>query len=149
MLLKFLICLTFIFFGGTGPSTALPNKISLDEFSWQNRLLITNFNAKDKVLYLQRLRKWINLNNCHLTERNLRVVIFIDNKNLNFSTPDFINGMRGFWLVGYDGRVKEYFLDFSGLKDMFQIIDGMPMRQNEMALFPSKCWKLYGWIIRF
>ena len=43
------------------------------------------------------------------------------------------------WLVGYDGTVKGFSEDQSFLYQIFDIIDQMPMRQNEIQNNPSKC----------
>ena len=39
---------------------------------------------------------------------------------------------NGIWLIGYDGNVKDYSIDDSILLRLFNLIDSMPMRKNEM-----------------
>ena len=36
------------------------------------------------------------------------------------------------WLIGYDGQIKSYSSDISLLKEIYNIIDKMPMRKKEI-----------------
>ena len=58
-------------------------------------------------------------------------------KNINFLTPKFINENYGIWLLGYDGVIKDYNLDEKILLRLFNLIDSMPMRKNEIK--NNKC----------
>ena len=42
-------------------------------------------------------------------------------------------------IIGYDGYDKAYSSDLSLLEDLYQIIDKMPVRQNEMLNGVSSC----------
>ena len=53
-------------------------------------------------------------------------------KNKDYIIPKFIKNKNGIWLIGYDGNVKDYSIDDSILPRLFNLIDSMPIRQNEM-----------------
>ena len=45
----------------------------------------------------------------------------------------------GFWLIGYDGEVKAFSLETNILNEIFNLIDQMPIRQQEMLMYKKKC----------
>ena len=49
------------------------------------------------------------------------------------TAPVFAGDRSGVWLVGYDGGVKAYAPDAADLERFLDLIDGMPMRQAEIA----------------
>ena len=56
-----------------------------------------------------------------------------------YQIPERFNKKRGIWLIGYDGYDKAYSSDLSLLEDLYDIIDKMPIRQNEMLNGVSSC----------
>ena len=36
------------------------------------------------------------------------------------------------WLIGYDGQIKSYSSDISLLKEIYNIVDKMPLRKKEI-----------------
>ena len=51
---------------------------------------------------------------------------------LNDKEPVFIEDKYGIWLIGYDGNIKDYTEDDKIFLGLFDLIDSMPMRKNEM-----------------
>ena len=43
------------------------------------------------------------------------------------------------WLIGYDGQIKSYSSDISLLKEIYNIIDKMPLRKKEKLEQKIKC----------
>ena len=77
---------------------------------------------------------------CQFKDRKLKLIKFNNNVSSTYITPSFIKNKFGVWLIGYDGGVK-YFTSIEefNFDDIFKIIDGMPIRQNEMEMTKSDC----------
>jgi hypothetical protein len=43
------------------------------------------------------------------------------------------------WLIGYDSQIKSYSSDISLLKEIYYIIDKMPLRKKEILEQKVKC----------
>ena len=59
-------------------------------------------------------------------------IIFFENFKNKHYTNDFIKDKYGIWLIGYDGNIKDYTEDDKIFLGLFDLIDSMPMRKNEM-----------------
>ena len=81
--------------------------------------------------------KVISNNTCQIDDRNLEIIFFENFKNKQYATPDFIEDKYGIWLIGYDGNIKNYTEDDKIFLGLFDLIDSMPMRKNEMI--DDKC----------
>jgi len=129
ILISFLF-LTFSSFGN--------DKKSINNYEWTYRLLLINSIDK-KTTALDHLLKNRNIL-CQFIDRKLKLIKFNNNVSSTYITPSYINNKFGVWLIGYDGGVK-YFTSIEefNFADIFTIIDGMPMRQNEMQRNKSDC----------
>ncbi len=128
ILISFLF-LTFSSFGN--------DKRSINNYEWSYRLLLIN--SIEKTTTLDKLLE--NKNTlCQFKDRKLKLIKFKNNVSSTYITPSFIKNKFGVWLIGYDGGVK-YFTSIEefNFDDIFTIIDGMPMRQNEMEIKKSDC----------
>jgi hypothetical protein len=119
--------------------------MDLSEFRWKNRLLFL-FAPDSSHPLLKNLQTEIVSQKPEVEERDL--VIFeilergssrMDAKILDHETADAIRKHFGvsedeftLILVGKDGGTKLRRQDPTGLKSIFDLIDSMPMRQNEM-----------------
>ncbi len=101
------------------------------ELNWQKRLLIISYQNDGDQIFIK-TTKFISDNKCEIEDRNLQIVFFEKFKNKNYIIPKFIKSKYGIWLIGYDGNVKDYSIDDSILPRLFNLIDSMPLRQNEM-----------------
>jgi len=108
----------------------------ISELSWQKRLLVISYKNQDDHINLK-TKKFISENKCEIEDRNLEIVFFYRFKNKDYETPKFINDQFGIWLIGYDGIVKDYSLDDKIFLRLFDLIDSMPMRKEEMV--KDKC----------
>ena len=93
--------------------------LNLNQYRWQNRIIVT-YASNDQHPKLSKLKQEIQENSCGFKNRNLLHFHIADPKE-NFKIQ----------LIGKDGGIK-----FEGenrsLKQIFDQIDTMPMRRNEM-----------------
>ena len=103
----------------------------ISELSWEKRLLVISYEKKNDRIFIK-TKKFISDNKCEIRDRNLKIIFFEKFKNNDFLTPKFINEKYGIWLLGYDGEIKDYSLDEKIFVRLFNLIDSMPMRKNEI-----------------
>ena len=104
----------------------------ISEFSWEKRLLVISYKKQDDQIFI-RTKKFISDNKCGIDDRNLEIIFFEKFENKDFETPDFIKNKYGIWLIGYDGISKDYTSDDKIFLRLFDLIDSMPMRKDEMV----------------
>ena len=103
----------------------------ISELNWKKRLLLISYQNDGDQIFIK-TTKFISDNKCEIEDRNLQIVFFEKFKNKDYIIPKFIKNKNGIWLIGYDGNVKDYSVDDSILPRLFNLIDSMPIRQNEM-----------------
>ena len=103
----------------------------ISELNWKKRLLVVSYKNEDEKIF-NKSKKFILDNKCQIEDRNLEILFFKNFKNKYFSTPEFIENKYGIWLVGYDGNIKDYTENDKIYLGLFDLIDSMPMRKNEM-----------------
>ena len=113
------------------------NKIDLSTYNWSKRLLVINSSSKE-IETTTYIHNWLDSNKCKIDERNIKIIFFIDHKHKRHKRPLFLK-KYGFWLIGYDGEVKAFSLDTNFLNKIFNLIDQMPIRQQEMLMKKTKC----------
>ncbi|MFL2801616.1 MAG: DUF4174 domain-containing protein [Paracoccaceae bacterium] len=113
------------------------NKIDLETYKWTKRLLVINLKSgnEEKISYID---NWLISYKCKIEERNINIVFFEDYKNKQYKKPLFLKNF-GFWLIGYDGEVKTFSLEKKILYEIFNLIDQMPIRKQEMLMHKTKC----------
>ncbi len=102
----------------------------ISELNWKKRLLLISYQNDGDQIFIK-TTKFITNNKCEIEDRNLQIVFFEKFKNKDYIIPKFIKNKNGIWLIGYDGNVKDYSVDDSILPRLFNLIDSMPIRQNE------------------
>ncbi len=108
----------------------------ISELNWKKRLLVISYQNEDDLVFIQ-TTKFISNNTCQIVDRNLEIIFFENFKNKQYRTPDFIKDKYGIWLIGYDGNIKDYTEDDKIFLGLFDLIDSMPMRKNE--IIDDKC----------
>ena len=103
----------------------------ISELNWKKRLLLVSYKNEDEKIFNES-KKFISDNKCQIDDRNLEILFFKNFKNKYYSTPDFIENKYGVWLIGYDGNIKDYTENDKIYLGLFDLIDSMPMRKNEM-----------------
>jgi hypothetical protein len=115
------------------------------QFQWKNRLLFLFAPDSDDPLYKQLLKE-IAAQKAEVDDRDLVVFKILEQgpSQMNSTLLDqpSVDSIRGRYsvsrdqfaiiLVGKDGGIKLKRNDRTELKDIFGLIDSMPMRQNEM-----------------
>ena len=135
------LLITFLFFGFSFNKLDCleinMNKIDLNTYIWNKRLLTINSSSIDKEK-LDYINNWLDSKTCEIEERNISIVLFIDYKSTQYKRPLFLKKF-GFWLIGYDGEIKAFSEEPNFLNEIFNLIDQMPIRQQEMLLHKTKC----------
>ena len=124
----FLLYLMLYFHGGAVSA----NSMIFDEYTWTNRLVIMITDKKNTGLEKQ-VRRFFESHACDIDDRNLKLLHFHKNELAVTQLQKTMRSQTGLWLLGYDGSIKDFSEDEQLLNRLFQTIDGMPMRQDEMV----------------
>ena len=127
--MKFVICI-FLFVS----FQTVAKQIS--DLNWKKRLLIISYSQIEFQIFTK-VNKFIDDNKCKIDDRNIEIIFYNKFKNQKFITPKFIMNKYGIWLIGYDGQIKDYSPNEEIFVRLFDVIDSMPMRKNEIT--NSKC----------
>ena len=115
-------------------------KINLEEyinsFSWDKRIFL--FITKD-TYFINETDNFFKTNSCKNEERNLKYIRIVGDDINKYTIPDRYKNKYGLWLIGYDGGDKSHSNDTSLLKEIYNIIDTMPIRKSEMTEQNEKC----------
>ena len=103
----------------------------ISELSWEKRLLVISYDEQEDQIFIKS-KKFISDNKCEIEDRNLEIIFYEKFKNKDYVKPDFINKKYGIWLIGYDGMIKDSSSDDIIFLRLFNLIDSMPMRKDEM-----------------
>ena len=103
----------------------------ITDLNWEKRIVIVSFERKDDKIFLSS-QHFINKNKCSIEDRNLEFIFFENFRNDTFKIPSFVNNNFGIWLIGYDGSIKDYSKDDKIFLRLFNLIDSMPIRKQEM-----------------
>lgn len=129
------ICV-FLIMGNTESKISLDSV--LEKLSWKKRVVLLIAEDNDIEL-INGVDVFFKEEVCRNIDRNLELYKIIGSQISNYQIPEKFNKKRGIWLIGYDGYEKAYSSDLSLLKDLYDIIDKMPVRQNEMLNGVSSC----------
>ena len=104
--------------------------IELNQYLWKNRIILTFADNEDHP-DLIKLKVEMKENNCEILSRDLLHFHFSnDGKTGNLTTKD--DQSFRILLIGKDGGIKHESNRFVSLIQLFELIDSMPMRQDEM-----------------
>ena len=112
------------------------NSMIFDEYAWNNRLVIMITDKKNTDLERQ-VRRFFENRVCDIDNRNLKLLHFHKNELAVTPLQKTMRSQTGLWLLGYDGSIKDFSEDEQLLNRLFQTIDGMPIRQDEMVAAPA------------
>ena len=125
---RLLTCLMLYFLSGA----VAANSAILEKYAWTNRLVVLITNKNGSSLETQ-VKRFFETQTCEIDDRNLKLLHLQIGKPTAAQLPKTMNQQTGLWLLGYDGLIKDFSEDGRLLSRLFQTIDGMPMRQDEMA----------------
>ena len=104
--------------------------IELNQYLWKNRIILTFADDQDHP-DLIRLKAEMKENECEILNRDLLHFHFSnDGKTGNHITTS--DQSFRILLIGKDGGVKYESNQYVSLIQLFELIDSMPMRQDEM-----------------
>jgi len=116
--------------------------ISLDKimsnFEWKKRVLLLIADDGD-INLIRGVDSFFNEEACQNKDRNIELYKIIGDEIRKFKIPRRYKGKKGIWLIGYDGGDKAYSRDLSLLNKLYEIVDKMPIRRNEMLNQDSEC----------
>ena len=124
----------FVFYFHSAAVTA--NFMILDQYAWTDRLVILITNKKDTGLERQ-VKRFFKSQACDIDDRNIELLHFHTDEPAVTQLPKTMRSQTGLWLLGYDGSIKDFSEDGQLLNRLFQTIDEMPMRQDEMTSGPA------------
>jgi hypothetical protein len=104
----------------------------LSQFQWKKRILLLITEEED-IKLINGVNTFFNEQMCQNRNRNLELFKIVGDEISKYKIPKKYVGKKGVWLIGYDGGDKAYSRDLSLLNQLYDIIDKMPIRLNEMA----------------
>ena len=130
------ISFTLLIMGNSNYLISLDDK--LNEFGWKKRIVLLITGDKD-IKLLNGVNSFFKEEICQNNSRNIELFRIIGNEVSKYKIPERYKGKKGIWLIGYDGGDKAYSQDISLLSQLHDIVDKMPMRQNEMLTKEYNC----------
>ena len=110
----------------------------INSFAWEKRIVL--FISKSKYVYfINETDNFFKLNNCENDSRNLHYIRIVGDDVKKYNISEKFKNKYGMWLIGYDGQIKSYSSDISLLKEIYNIVDKMPLRKREILEQKIKC----------
>ena len=110
----------------------------INSFAWEKRIVL--FISKSKYVYfINETDNFFKKNKCENDNRNLKYIRIVGDEVKKYKISEKFKNKYGMWLIGYDGQIKSYSSDISLLKEIYNIIDKMPMRKKEILEQRNKC----------
>ena len=110
----------------------------INSFAWEKRIVL--FISKSKYVYfINETDNFFKKNKCENDNRNLKYIRIVGDEVKKYSISEKFNNKYGMWLIGYDGQIKSYSSDISLLKEIYNIVDKMPLRKKEILEQKIKC----------
>ena len=131
-----LIICTGLIMGNSNSLISLDKIIS--NFEWEKRILLLIADHED-INLIRGVDNFFREEACQNKNRNLKLYKIIGDEIKKYKIPKRYEGKKGIWLIGYDGGDKAYSEDLSLLNKLYDIVDKMPIRKNEMLNQDSKC----------
>jgi hypothetical protein len=113
-------------------NSQIPLDEILSQFQWKKRILLLITDEED-IKLINGVNAFFNEEMCQNKNRNLELFKIVGDEISKYKIPRKYVGKKGVWLIGYDGGDKAYSRDLSLLNQLYDIIDKMPIRLNEMA----------------
>ena len=104
--------------------------IELNQYLWKNRIILTFADDEDHP-DLIKLKVEMKENSCEILNRDLLHFHFSNEGKTGNHTTTNDQSFR-ILLIGKDGGIKYESKRLASLIQLFELIDSMPMRQNEM-----------------
>ena len=110
----------------------------INSFAWEKRIVL--FISKSKYVYfINETDNFFKKNKCENDNRNLKYIRIVGDEVKKYNISEKFKNKYGMWLIGYDGQIKSYSSDISLLKEIYNIVDKMPLRKKEILERKIKC----------
>ena len=110
----------------------------INSFAWKKRIVL--FISKSKYVYfINETDNFFKKNKCENDNRNLKYIRIVGDEVKKYNISEKFKNKYGMWLIGYDGQIKSYSSDISLLKEIYNIVDKMPLRKKEILEQKIKC----------
>ena len=110
----------------------------INSFAWEKRIVL--FISKSKYVYfINETDNFFKKNKCENNNRNLKYIRIVGDEVKKYNISEKFKNKYGMWLIGYDGQIKSYSSDISLLKEIYNIVDKMPLRKKEILEQRIKC----------
>ena len=110
----------------------------INSFAWEKRIVL--FISKSKYVYfINETDNFFKTNKCENDNRNLKYIRIVGDEVKKYNISEKFKNKYGMWLIGYDGQIKSYSSDISLLKEIYNIVDKMPLRKKEILEQKIKC----------
>ena len=110
----------------------------INSFAWEKRIVL--FISKSKYVYfINETDNFFKKNKCENDNRNLKYIRIVGDEVKKYNISEKFKNKYGMWLIGYDGQIKSYSSDISLLKEIYNVVDKMPLRKNEILEQKIKC----------
>ena len=110
----------------------------INSFAWEKRIVL--FISKSKYVYfINETDNFFKKNRCENDNRNLKYIRIVGDEVKKYNISEKFNNKYGMWLIGYDGQIKSYSSDISLLKEIYNVVDKMPLRKKEILEQKIKC----------
>ena len=110
----------------------------INSFAWEKRIVL--FISKSKYVYfINETDNFFKKNKCQNDNRNLKYIRIVGDEVKKYNISEKFKNKYGMWLIGYDGQIKSYSSDISLLKEIYNVVDKMPLRKKEILEQKIKC----------
>ena len=110
----------------------------INSFTWEKRIVL--FISKSKYIYfINETDNFFKKNKCENDNRNLKYIRIVGDEVKKYNISEKFKNKYGMWLIGYDGQIKSYSSDISLLKEIYNVVDKMPLRKEEIIKQKIKC----------
>ena len=110
----------------------------INSFAWEKRIVL--FISKSKYVYfINETDNFFKKNKCENDNRNLKYIRIVGDEVKKYNISEKFKNKYGMWLIGYDGQIKSYSSDISLLKEIYNVVDKMPLRKKEIIKQKIKC----------
>ena len=110
----------------------------INSFTWEKRIVL--FISKSKYVYfINETDNFFKKNKCENDNRNLKYIRIVGDEVKKYNISEKFKNKYGMWLIGYDGQIKSYSSDISLLKEIYNVVDKMPLRKEEIIKQKIKC----------
>ena len=130
--------ISFISISMSYASEKIIMKDYINSFAWKKRIVL--FISKSKYVYfINETDNFFKKNKCENDNRNLKYIRIVGDEVKKYNISGKFKNKYGMWLIGYDGQIKSYSSDISLLKEIYNIVDKMPLRKKEILEQKIKC----------